>query len=101
VLYNDAAMDDALAITEGAVGIVGSGTLPEDLPIHALALDGVEPSVATVADGSYPLHKDLFFVTLGEPTGRAAELIRFALSPAGRAVIEAHGCVPLGGGEAP
>jgi phosphate transport system substrate-binding protein len=90
-------MDDALASTEGAIGVVGSGTLPEDLPIHALALDGVEPTVATVADGTYPLSKDLVFVTIGEPAGRAAELIRFALSPAGRAVIEAHGCVPLGG----
>lgn len=97
VLYNDAAMDDALASTEGAIGIVGSGALPEDLPIHALALDGVEPNVANVADGTYPLSKDLAFVTLGEPAGQAAELIRFALSPAGRAVIESHGCVPLGG----
>jgi phosphate transport system substrate-binding protein len=97
VLHNDAAMDDALASTEGAIGLVGSGALPDDLPIRALALDGVEPSVATVADGSYPLSKDLSFVTRGEPEGQAAELIRFALSPAGSAVIEESGCVPLGG----
>ncbi len=97
VIYSDAAMDDAIATTEGGIGLVGSGSLPDNLPIRALALDGVEPTVANVADGSYPLFKDLAFVTRGEPEGRIAELIRFALSPAGRAVIEAHGCLPLGG----
>ncbi|MBC8071027.1 MAG: substrate-binding domain-containing protein [Deltaproteobacteria bacterium] len=97
VLYNDAAMEDALASTEGGIGLVGSGTLPQDLPIRGLAYDNVIPSVAAVRDGSYPFYKDLSFVTVGEPEGAAAQLIRFALSPEGRAVIEAHGCVPLGG----
>lgn len=97
VLYNDAAMDDALASTEGGIGLVGSGTLPQDLPIRGLDYEGVTPSVASVRDGSYPFYKDLSFVTRGEPTGAVARLIRFALSPEGGAVIEAHGCVPLGG----
>jgi len=97
VLYNDEAMDAALASTEGAIGLLGSGRIDPELAIRALEIDDVEPTVERLADGSYPFSKDLSFVTLGEPDARALAFIRFAMSPAGQAIVAAHGCLPLGG----
>ncbi len=94
VLYTDSAMEDALASTEGGVGLLGSGRLDESLAVRALAFEGVTPTAAHVRDGSYPLGKDLAFVTKGPPIGEAASFIRFALSDAGQAVIRAHDCLP-------
>lgn len=96
VIYDDVGMQDAIASTEGGIGLIGIGNLPDDLPLRALRFEGATPSVAAVADGSYPLHKDLAFVTLGEPDARAAEFLRFVFSPHGRDIITAHGCAPLG-----
>ncbi len=97
VLYTDDAMDEALATTEGGVGLVGSGRIDPALAIRALAVDGIEPTVEHVGDGSYPFSKDLSFVTVGEPDARVREFIRFVMSPAGQEIVREHGCLPLGG----
>lgn len=96
VLYDDVSMQDAIASTEGSIGLLGSGSLPADLPIRTLSFEGTAPTVAALTDGSYPLYKDLAFVTLGEPDARATEFLRFVFSAPGREIIEAHGCFPLG-----
>jgi ABC-type phosphate transport system substrate-binding protein len=97
VLYRDDAMRESLADTRGAIGLFGEGAIPTSLPIKALAVDGVMPSPQTVRSGAYPYHKDFAFVTRGAPQGEAAAFIAFALSPAGRRVVEANGAVPLAG----
>jgi phosphate transport system substrate-binding protein len=101
VLYNDAALDEALASTEGGIGLVGSGRIDPSLAIRALAVDGVEPSVERLADGAYPFSKDLSFVTRGEPDARALAFIRYVMSPAGQEIVREHGCLPLGGSGPP
>jgi len=101
VLYNDAAMDEALASTEGGIGLIGSGRIDPALAIRTLAIDGIEPGIERLADGSYPFSKDLAFVTRGEPDERVRDFIRYALSPAGREIIREHGCLPLGGSGPP
>ena len=97
VLYRDDAMREALADTSGAIGLFGEGSIPSSLPIKALAIDDVLPSVETVRSGAYPFHKDFAFVTRGEPEGQAAAFIAFALSPAGRSLVVANGALPLVG----
>ena len=96
VIYDDVGMQDAIASTEGSIGLVGSGSLPEDLPIRVLSFRGVVPTPDAVADGSYPIYKDLSFVTLGPPDARSADFFRFVFAPQGRDVIRDHGCMPLG-----
>jgi phosphate transport system substrate-binding protein len=95
VLYHDAAMRDALASTEGSLGLHGSGDLPE-ARFRALVIDGVTPTIGNVASGVYPFTKELAFVTRGTPKGAAAELIELAHSPRGHELILEHGAVPLG-----
>lgn len=96
VLYHDDVMTDSLDSTPGAVGLFGQGRVPSSRSIRALTVDGVPPTVESLARQRYPFTKDLAFVTLGQPTGTAAKFIDFVQSQDGRAVIETAGALPLG-----
>jgi len=76
-------------------GAFGSSTLAQILTekraMKALRLNGVEPSPATLADGSYPYFKPLFIVT-GPKTPAAAEaLVAFVQSADGRRILARSG----------
>ncbi len=101
VLYRDESMREALADTRGSIGLFGQGAIPGGLPVRALHIDGVRPSPATIADGTYPFAKDLAFVTRGPPQGEAAAFIAFARSAAGRRIIETSGGLPMPSTAAP
>lgn len=96
VIYDDVGMQEALASTEGSIGLVGSGTMPPDLAVRGLSFAGVEGTAEAVVAGHYPLFKDLAFVTRNPPDERATQLFRFVYSAEGRRVIVDHGCAPLG-----
>ena len=55
----------------------------------------VTPSLETVESGQYPLSRQLFFYTVGEPTGQVKEFIDWVLSPEGQEISEAVGYYPL------
>lgn len=97
VLYRDDAMREALTDTRGAIGLFGQGKIPAGLPVHAIAVDGVMPSPATVDSGTYPFTKDFAFVTRGTPRGETAAFIEFAQSNTGQRIIYERGGLPLGG----
>jgi phosphate transport system substrate-binding protein len=59
------------------------------------ALEGVKPSLETVESGEYPLSRNLFFYTVGPPTGGTKEFIDWVLSPEGQKICEAVGYYPL------
>lgn len=64
-------------------------------PLVALALDGVEGSVAHLASGRYPLWLELGLVHRTEaPTAAAAAFLQFVQSPSGRRVLEQQGVLP-------
>ncbi len=65
-----------------------------DVELKLLAVDGVYPSPATIADGAYPLVGDFYMVTAGPPAGNAAQLIEWAQSAEGRELIAKTGYVP-------
>ena len=60
-----------------------------DSSVKALSIDGVAPTYATIANGTYPIQRDLLFVTNGDPSGNAKAFIDFTLSPAGQAILKA------------
>jgi len=60
-----------------------------DNSVKALSIDGVAPTYATIANGTYPIQRDLLFVTNGDPSGNAKAFIDFTLSPAGQAILKA------------
>lgn len=55
----------------------------------------IEPSVASVSSGTYPISRDLYWFFNGKPTGELKKLVNWALSPEGQKISEEIGYVPL------
>jgi phosphate transport system substrate-binding protein len=79
-----AIVDDPQAIGYVSLGVARMGGL------KPVAIDGVQ-----AGRPGYPLVRPLSLVTRGAPQGSAAAFIRFARSPAGQALIEEEGLVPI------
>jgi len=81
--------------TVGAVGYVGLGFV--DRHVRALKIDGVLPTRRTIAKGTYPVARPLFFFTAGYPKlgSIVHALCTFHLSERGQEIIEAKGFVPV------
>jgi phosphate transport system substrate-binding protein len=78
-----------VARTPGAIGYVSTRRMGTTLDgVRVLPVEGVLPTLATVADGSYPLSRSLYLATVGEPTGAAREFAQWVLGPAGRRIVE-------------
>ena len=63
--------------------------------IKLLSIDGVEPSVVNIQNGSYPLITEAYAITARPREGNVAKLIDFLRSPEGRRLVEASGYVPV------
>ena len=61
-----------------------------DNSVKALSINGVAPNYDSIANGTYPIQRDLLFVTNGAPSGNAKAFIDFTLSPAGQAILKAN-----------
>ncbi|MCJ7638342.1 MAG: phosphate ABC transporter substrate-binding protein, partial [Euryarchaeota archaeon] len=66
-----------------------------DNSVKALSIDGVAPTYDTIANGTYPIQRDLLFVTNGDPSGNTKAFIEFTLSPAGQAILKADNEVSI------
>lgn len=82
-----------------AIGYDGLGYVPHDLKMIAIAKeDGgayVLPSIPTVNDKSYPIARDLYMYTDGEPTGVVADYIAWILSDEAQEIVAKLGFVPV------
>ena len=61
-----------------------------------LALDGYAPNDENIRGGKYPFVADVYAVTVGEPQGKAKQLIDWILSPEGQELVEKSGYAPVG-----
>ena len=92
VAVTDPEANDVVARTPGALGASGlCGLLGDPRPMVVLALNGVMPSVKTLAAGTYPLAKDIRFVTTARTSPEALQFMAFIYSPAGRRLAEKAG----------
>lgn len=83
-----------------SIGYDGLGYVdPEHEKIIAVAQDSSSPffmpSVETALAGTYPLARNLFMYTAGEPTGAIADYLNWILSPAGQEIVTQLGFVPI------
>jgi len=83
-----------------AIGYDGLGYVDtEHEKVIAIAPDSdsafVLPTVATASAGEYPLSRNLFMYTAGEPAGVVAEYLDWILSADGQAIVAQLGFVPL------
>jgi phosphate transport system substrate-binding protein len=83
-----------------AIGYDGLGYVTADQKTLAVAAEPggiyVKPSVGTVNKGTYPIARDLYMYTAGEPQGIIAEYLAWIRSPEGQAIVGELGFVPLG-----
>ncbi|MFZ2419587.1 MAG: PstS family phosphate ABC transporter substrate-binding protein [Anaerolineae bacterium] len=81
-----------------AIGYDGLGYVTSDQKVIAVAQDPdgpyVKPSVATVNDGSYPVSRPLFMITVGQPTGQVKDYLDW-ITRDGQALVLELGFVPL------
>jgi phosphate transport system substrate-binding protein len=74
-----------VATTPNSIGYLSFGFLDEStIPVP---IDGVEPSVANVKNGSYPIFRPLNMLTNGEPSEMAKAFLDFILSEEGQAIV--------------
>ncbi len=85
--------------TAGAIEKIGGSLGPSTLALlisekrglKALALDGVVPGARTLADGSYPLSKQVLIVTGPKTPPEAQAFVTFVRSAAGREILQQTG----------
>ena len=84
-----------------AIGYDGLGYVPDDLKMIAIAKEEggayVLPSIPTVNDKTYPIARDLYMYTDGEPTGVIKEYLEWILSAEAQEIVAELGFVPVGG----
>ncbi len=80
---------------------VGYGGIAYATGIRAISVkqdesaEPVHPSLETVQNGSYPLSRNLYFYTIGEPQGEEKAFIDWVLGTEGQKICEAVGYYPL------
>jgi len=79
--------------TEGAIGYVGIGFITPWVKV--LTINNITANVANVLSKTYPLSRDLYFVTKGNATGNALEFIHYLQSMEGQAFVTEEGFVPV------
>lgn len=97
-LPGTAAVINAVAQDPGGVGYGGIGYAEgvSTLSIRPGAGDEpIEPTMDNVLTNTYPLSRNLYFYTVGEPEGLMAEFIAWVLSPEGQDIVTEVGYYPL------
>jgi len=81
--------------TPAAIGYVGLGFVDET--VKALVIDGVAPTAETVLSKQYPVSRELYLYTNGDPkAGTAlAEFVGFCKTEKGRQIVSDIGFVPV------
>ncbi len=94
---SNGAVQQYVSQTPTAIGYVGMGFEDGVKVVEIKGDDGKnsKPSVETVKSGAYPLSRELYFVTAGEPEGLAKEFLDFVLSAEGQKIVEEQGFVSI------
>ena len=82
-----------------AIGYDGLGYVPDDLKMIAIAeVEGGEyvlPSIPTVNDKTYPIARDLYMYTNGQPEGLLKEYLDWIMSDEAQEIVAELGFVPV------
>lgn len=97
-LPGTAAVVNAVSKDPASIGYGGIAyaTTIRYLPVRSDdSSESVQPSLQTVQSGEYPLSRNLYFYTAGEPSGEIKAFIDWVLSQEGQEICEEVGYYPL------
>lgn len=84
-----------------AIGYDGLGYITSEVKVMGIAINEsmpyVIPSAVTANDGTYPISRNLFMYTRGEPKGVISDYLNWILSPEGQSIVTQLGFIPLKG----
>jgi phosphate transport system substrate-binding protein len=96
-MNSNGAVKSEVENTPGAIGYVGLGYI--DAKVKGIPIDTgsetVNPTVANVINGKYPIARNLNMFTVGQPKGLAKDYIDFIKSADGQKIVEDEGFVPI------
>ena len=82
-----------------AIGYDGLGYVTDEMKVIAVAREAdteyILPSAETVNNGQYPIARDLYMYTNGEPTGAVEAYLDWILSAAAQPIVTELGFVPV------
>ncbi len=82
-----------------AIGYDGLGYVTEEMKVIAIAEttygEYIMPSAESVNNGSYPIARDLYMYTGGEPTGMIKTYLDWILGPEAQEIVMELGFVPI------
>jgi len=95
-LQSNSAIVEEVTSNVYAIGYIGLGYLVEaGDKVVAVAVDGVKPSDASVASGSYKIARELQMYTDGEPQGLSKAFLKFIMSEEGQRIVRDEGFVAV------
>ena len=95
---SNGAVLQTISQTPGSIGYVSIGFVSKDvkaLPIWYNAQKIVSPTIDNVKSKTYPVSRDLYVITNGQPTGLAGDFIKYILSPEGQKIVADEGYVTI------
>jgi phosphate transport system substrate-binding protein len=93
MMASNGAIVTAIAKNRYAISYLGIGYINKS--VKPIQINGVAGSVQTVLSQKYPLARELYMYTNGEPTGEVAKFISFVKSAQGQNIVKKVGFVPL------
>jgi phosphate transport system substrate-binding protein len=95
---SNGAVLQTISQTPGSVGYISIGFVSKDvkaLPIWYNANKIMPASLDNVKTRTYPVSRNLYVITNGQPSGLAGDFIKYVLSPAGQKIVADEGYVTL------
>jgi phosphate transport system substrate-binding protein len=84
----------AIQGSDNAIGYMGYSYVMRG-DTRVISLDGIAPTVENIKNGTYPIARKLYFVTLGEPAVGAKAYIDYVLSQEGQQIAAENGFIPI------
>ncbi|PKN33324.1 MAG: phosphate ABC transporter substrate-binding protein [Deltaproteobacteria bacterium HGW-Deltaproteobacteria-19] len=93
MLASNGAVYTAVSKNRYSIGYLGMGYVKKG--VKAVNVGGVQATPETALSRQYPMSRELYMYTNGEPRGETAKFLAFVKSPAGQKIVATNGFVPL------
>jgi phosphate transport system substrate-binding protein len=95
---SNGAVLQTVAQTPGSIGYISIGFVGKDvkaLPVWYNAQKVISPSLDNVKAKTYPVSRDLYVITNGQPSGLTGDFIQYILSTDGQKIVADEGYVTI------